>query len=102
MKGLYVCSKELLLASARHITEFHYLDLPDGQVIAKCEFRDSHHEGLLSGQPGVHGLNHVCKAETMDMHPEFHSAIAHLGVQPTDTTHATVKKLRSLHPLLGI
>lgn len=79
----------------------HYVDLPDGRVLAVVHFSDESGEIAFAAEPGVEILPDPTFESSKALHPKHQAAVAHLSPQGTTVLHLA-KAVGKIHPLMKL
>ena len=104
MRTLHVSDKNTLLSFAHKMKSFHYVDLPNEQVIVACEFGDDGSQEHWQSLPAVTSLPHLLSPTAvliaLSTNVGVTAALTKFGLTNTDTTFTFFAKLVKVHPLM--
>ncbi len=97
----YILPKQTFTGFAdRHIAGAHYIDLPDGTVLAKLRFHNDGAQTEVESHPQVVALPHPSSSETVG--DSVAAKLAHLGVTKDHRTFDVARLASKIHPQMRL
>lgn len=96
----YILPKDIFLGWTRLIASAHYIDLPDGTILAKIGFPHAGARAVFESHNRVKSLPHPMSSETIG--PDIANSLTSIGAQETHKTYDVAALAAKIHPLMKL